>query len=356
MSRLTLAALLLIALPALAQVPPTLGYSGRLLQMDGTPETGAVNFRFALYAADAGGNELWGEQQVLMLTPAGQYAAQLGRVTPIPAALWNDGTPRWLELTVNGTVLSPRQEIGSVAYAQLARSLRGGSVDATSIKLNGADLFTPAGTVARSALPVGNGLTLDGNNALALQSCSTQNQVLLWDTGANGWVCGNATGPAGPPGPTGATGAAGPAGPTGPTGPAGQSFVPTCGSKTYGGGALGAGSPAIIEATCDWGCRVTDFSAWGGENASCTSTSNPNITISYVDYMNVSPNGSYATAYFNVTRTGTSGIECRGVSGCRATGTAKTGTRTASVNVQFNSTSLESGNCATSRVTVNCAP
>jgi hypothetical protein len=143
--RLVLIGVLLVAavLPAVAaaEVPLKLGYEGRLLRSDGTPETGAVDLVFSLYSAETGGEARWTETQRLGLSD-GFYATYLGLVTPLYTSLF-DGSDLYLEVALNSTAFAPRQRVGSVAYAVTAtsatsaRNVTGGTVDAASITVGG---------------------------------------------------------------------------------------------------------------------------------------------------------------------------------------------------------------------------
>src|SRR5690349_3253055 len=118
MSKTTAAVAVLLAAAASAQVPARLGYQGRLLRADGTPEQGIVTFDFAIFAGPTGGSPLWGERQLLALSD-GYYATHLGDGdggAGVPTSVF-DGTERWLEISVSGTALTPRQRITSVAHA-----------------------------------------------------------------------------------------------------------------------------------------------------------------------------------------------------------------------------------------------
>ncbi len=130
MHRLLILAALVPGL-ALAQVPQKLGYQGRLLKADGAAESGSPTFTFAIFDAANAGNSRWSEQQTLALSD-GYYATFLGSVTALPANLF-DGADRWLEISVNGTALSPRQPIATVPYALTCQNLSGGTVSASSI-------------------------------------------------------------------------------------------------------------------------------------------------------------------------------------------------------------------------------
>ncbi len=207
---------------AFAQVPSKLGYSGRLLKVSGAPETGTVSLKFTVYDSASGGSSLWTETQSLVLGGDGTYSTFLGEVTSLAPSVFEATGGKYLELQVNGgTPLTPRQPINAVPYALVARSVKGGSVDVSSLKVNGQDV---------------RGLA---------SSCPQANQVMLWDGAA--WVCGSAVGPAGPTGPQGATGAQGVAGAqgvTGPTGPAGAAGVAGATGPQGPTGATGAAGVA----------------------------------------------------------------------------------------------------------------
>ncbi len=137
MRTMVAAAILLPAL-ALAQVPQKLGYQGRLLKADGTPETGSVAITFAIYDAETAGTLQWSEVQPVELTN-GFYSVFVGDQTPFPTDRnIFDGRPLWLEVTVGSSApLTPRQRIASVAYALTATNVTGGTVNATSVSVSG---------------------------------------------------------------------------------------------------------------------------------------------------------------------------------------------------------------------------
>jgi hypothetical protein len=126
----------------------------------------------------------------------------------------------------------------------------------------------------------------------------------------------------------------------------------TCASKTYGGTGLGTGSPVEFVASCDWGCYIASFEAWGGENLTCTGTSSRHLQVKYVDLMNTVPEGPYTTANFTVV---TDSSVCRGTNACHGTGTARAGRYTPILSVSFSAASAEGSNCLTNKLTVNCA-
>ncbi len=128
---------------AQSAVPATISYQGRLLKSDGTPESGVIQFDFGVFSAASGGTALWTESQQVGLT-SGFYQLFLGSVTPIPSTLF-DGTDRYLEVTVAGSVLTPRQKMASVPYAMLAGVSK--SVNAGGLVLDSSGLHTNQHTV-----------------------------------------------------------------------------------------------------------------------------------------------------------------------------------------------------------------
>jgi len=133
---------------------------------------------FAIFDNENGaGNALWSEDQTLGLTD-GFYATQLGAVTPIDSVIL-DTTGLWLSITVAGEQLTPLQKIGSVAYAlhaDTAKNLSGGSVDASSLTVNGVDLVDGTGQL---------------NTGSLLPTCGP-GDVLQWN--GTVWDCGSVSG------------------------------------------------------------------------------------------------------------------------------------------------------------------
>lgn len=110
-----LAALLVLASTALADVPRLLSQEGRLLRADGTPERGTWSLTFALYTTAAGGVPVWTETVPAQLSPDGYYAVVLGSV-PLPAFV--DGQAYFIGITVAGeSEMTPRTRLVSTAYA-----------------------------------------------------------------------------------------------------------------------------------------------------------------------------------------------------------------------------------------------
>ncbi len=176
MSRWTLAlcAALLPAL-SLAQVPQRLGYQGRLLKADGTPESGSTTLLFKLFD---GSTEVWSETQTVALTD-GYYAIELGDVAALPASIFN-GHELALELTVNGTALSPRQRVASVPYAMSCTNLTGGTVNASSISVGNTPIVDSSGKwVGASTVSYSSGFSGSGtaSSPLGIDFTSVQQAI-----------------------------------------------------------------------------------------------------------------------------------------------------------------------------------
>lgn len=197
--RVLVAVLMMCPAVVLAQAPQLLGYQGRLVKTDGTPESGNAQMRFGLFGTETGGSSLWEETQAVSITQ-GYYSTYLGRMTMFPATLFDTGT-LWLEVAVQAPgdtqfrTMTPRQRVGSVAFALNARSVKGGTVDATSVSVNGTQVIDSNGKLTASAgYSAGPGISIDGTTrAISVNSsgCNT-GQVLQWNGTA--WQCATVSG------------------------------------------------------------------------------------------------------------------------------------------------------------------
>lgn len=104
-----------------------------------------MSIGFALFTEESGGTPIWSETQDVVPVD-GYYSVLLGRSTPFPAATFKGNL--WLELTVGGTPLTPRNPVASVPFAMTAanaQNLAGGSVSATTVSAsNGLTCSGPA--------------------------------------------------------------------------------------------------------------------------------------------------------------------------------------------------------------------
>jgi hypothetical protein len=135
--------LLVIALIATAQVwakplaspaspgpsATTVNYQGRLSDSDGVPLDGTYGMSFALYDAATDGGLVWGpEEHTAVEVSDGLFSVGLGSKTSggIPTTTWNGD--RYLEITVGGETLEPRELIRSVPIAGMALTVPDGAI------------------------------------------------------------------------------------------------------------------------------------------------------------------------------------------------------------------------------------
>jgi len=99
-----------------AQPPNTMNYQGYLTDSSGNPLNGAYNLVFSLYDAASGGNQQWGpEAHNGVPVNKGLFHVVLGQSVPLYPSVFNRAL--FLDVTVNGTVMSTRQPVRTVAYA-----------------------------------------------------------------------------------------------------------------------------------------------------------------------------------------------------------------------------------------------
>lgn len=118
---------------AQASVPAVVNYQGRLTTGSGTPVSGPTPMVFRVFDVEIGGTELWSETQGSVVVEDGLFNVLLGSANPLTADLFASppvgGAPpfgdRYLEVEVNGEVMSPRTRLISVAYAVGAGRLFG---------------------------------------------------------------------------------------------------------------------------------------------------------------------------------------------------------------------------------------
>ena len=88
-------------------VPHKISYQGKLYENE-NPVTGVKSITFTIGT--------WTETQFVQVT-GGLYSVTLGDITPIPASVFSDSDGLTLEVTIDGSTLSPATEILTVPYA-----------------------------------------------------------------------------------------------------------------------------------------------------------------------------------------------------------------------------------------------
>lgn len=125
-----------------AEVPRTLGYQGFLTFLGDTLNSD-LPMDFEIFTAVTGGSSLWSETQNPVAVRDGYFSVSLGESTPIPNTLnFSDGY--FLEITVDGQVLTPRQKLDSVPYAKVALGVES-RASAPGTATDGSLYFDPTG-------------------------------------------------------------------------------------------------------------------------------------------------------------------------------------------------------------------
>ncbi len=177
-------------LPAATNAPSStlFTYQGQLLDANGNPITNsALPMTFKLYSVATGGTACWTEARSganAVNVQTGQFQVLLGQITAIPASCVSGDA--YLELTVNGQTLSPREILTSVAYAlqaQTAQTVPDGSITPAKININSLlDLHGQSLTNVRSIVANSTGsfdLASGGSNNVWIKSFSTGGGVYI---------------------------------------------------------------------------------------------------------------------------------------------------------------------------------
>ncbi len=108
--------------------PQLINYQGKLLENDVPLTTDApITMTFKIFQEEAGaeGDPVWTESQDVDVVD-GIYSVKLGVVNPLAPSFFEDpDTDYWLEVTVGGETLQPRQRLTSVPFALNAGTIDG---------------------------------------------------------------------------------------------------------------------------------------------------------------------------------------------------------------------------------------
>ncbi|MFM2414525.1 MAG: hypothetical protein RI911_218 [Candidatus Parcubacteria bacterium] len=164
-----------------AAPPATLGYQG-FLKQSGTAVNGSRSMVFNLYSASTGGTSAWNETQTVTVND-GYFSVSLGSTTPFPNSVNFNTTAYYLEVTVDGTTLTPRQRFDAVPYARVTQGVQSAAT-APAVATAGGMYFN----TTDSTLYVSNGtswspLSASGGAMSFTTATSTGNATLA--TGAS---------------------------------------------------------------------------------------------------------------------------------------------------------------------------
>jgi hypothetical protein len=144
-------------------VPRYISYQGKLTNNSGQPLTGDHTFNFRIFCATDPVNAVWIDNNVSVSVVNGLYSVLLGSHTVFGANMGFDSA-YWLQVEVDGEVLSPRQLLTASPYAvraSIADSVVGGATSDYAFDLDKnpgggqSRLLYQSGNKTTSMLPVG---------------------------------------------------------------------------------------------------------------------------------------------------------------------------------------------------------
>jgi len=108
------------------EIPQQIYYQGSLADASNKPVNGSHNITFSIWNSLTGGSKIWEETHNSVNVSGGLFSIILGSKTPITIDDFSS-KQRYLQITISGETLSPRQRIASVPYAHTAANISGSS-------------------------------------------------------------------------------------------------------------------------------------------------------------------------------------------------------------------------------------
>ncbi|MDD5066225.1 MAG: hypothetical protein PHF84_04195 [bacterium] len=156
-------------------VPNMLNYRGKVFE-NGIPVSGTRTLRFRIYNQLTSGILLWDSGDQALDVNNGYYYYTM---TGVPASVFTNDS-RFLEVSVGGSLLAPREQLVSVGYAYNAAMLNG--VPGTNINLwsrNGANIYRLTGNIGLRLSAPSQQLEMTGNLRMPLASTSSNAGVIF---------------------------------------------------------------------------------------------------------------------------------------------------------------------------------
>lgn len=150
----------------LSQVPRTINYQGKLTDPDGVAIDAPVDIDFTIYDVPSGGTALWTESHSAVTINQGLFDVILGSTISLELPFDDQ---YWLELEVDGEILSPRQPLTVVPYAfralnaDTAYVISGGTVNVT-VRIDGDGTTEHPLDIAQQGATTGQILKWDGTD------------------------------------------------------------------------------------------------------------------------------------------------------------------------------------------------
>lgn len=159
---------------ALAEPPNDMAYQGLLRDSGGQPLAGPVNLEVGIWDAAVAGSALYRESQTGVALQGGVFHILIGTGSILEGVLDANtfsAPDRYVEVTVNGETLTPRQAISSAPYALQAATAGTAGVVTTIVTGAGVTAGANGGTgIDTATCPAGwkvtGGGMLSGTNGL----------------------------------------------------------------------------------------------------------------------------------------------------------------------------------------------
>jgi len=106
------------------EIPQLIYYQGSLADAGSKPVNGSHNITFSIWNSLSGGSKIWEETHNSVPVSSGLFSIVLGSKNAITIDDFSS-KQRYLQITISGETLSPRQRIASVPYSHTAGSISG---------------------------------------------------------------------------------------------------------------------------------------------------------------------------------------------------------------------------------------
>ncbi|MEE8575871.1 MAG: hypothetical protein V3T31_01330, partial [candidate division Zixibacteria bacterium] len=162
--------LLLLAATAIAEVPQTITYQGRLTDTGGQPVDATVSMVFTIYDTPTGTPGIWYSGIQPVLVENGLFVYQLGSVNPLADDIFTD-TLRWLGIQVGADAeIAPRIKMTSQAFAYHALRADSAGHAATAFFATTANLASNASNAVNADNAINAINAANAGNAALLDS------------------------------------------------------------------------------------------------------------------------------------------------------------------------------------------